>query len=62
MQITDRLHAFLWNSPRVNNCNTYLIDAGVRILIDPGHGPVVAGEEAVRRNFESVERTWFAYI
>ncbi|MDD3991154.1 MAG: MBL fold metallo-hydrolase [Desulfobacteraceae bacterium] len=37
MQITDGLHGFLWDSPRVNNCNTYLIDAGVRILIDPGH-------------------------
>lgn len=37
MQITDHIHAFLWNSPRANNCNTYLIDAGVRVLVDPGH-------------------------
>ncbi len=37
MQIADHLHAFLWDSPRVNNCNTFLIDAGARVLIDPGH-------------------------
>ncbi|RLB97825.1 MAG: MBL fold metallo-hydrolase, partial [Deltaproteobacteria bacterium] len=27
-----------------------------------GHGPIVEGEDAVRRNFENVERAWFAYI
>lgn len=37
MQITERLHAFIWNSMTSNNCNTYLIDGSVRILIDPGH-------------------------
>lgn len=37
MQISDRLHAFLWNSMTSNNCNTYLIDGSVRILLDPGH-------------------------
>jgi len=37
MQITDNLHAFLWNSSAINNCNTYLIDGPTRVLIDPGH-------------------------
>ncbi|WP_244148122.1 MBL fold metallo-hydrolase [Syntrophobacter fumaroxidans] len=33
----EGLHAFMWNSMSANNCNTYLIDAGARVLIDPGH-------------------------
>jgi glyoxylase-like metal-dependent hydrolase (beta-lactamase superfamily II) len=37
MQILDNLHAFLWNSSAINNCNTYLIDGATRVLIDPGH-------------------------
>ena len=37
MQITERLHAFIWDSMTSNNCNTYLIDGSERILIDPGH-------------------------
>lgn len=37
MQITDRIHAFFWQSMTTNNCNTYLIDGPTRILIDPGH-------------------------
>lgn len=37
MQVTDGLHAFLWESMSANNCNTYLIDGPARILIDPGH-------------------------
>lgn len=37
MKIMDGLHAFLWRDPTDNNCNTYLIDADKRILIDPGH-------------------------
>ncbi|MFO7838592.1 MAG: MBL fold metallo-hydrolase [Desulfosalsimonadaceae bacterium] len=37
MKISDRLHAFIWNSMTSNNCNTYLIDGSVRILVDPGH-------------------------
>jgi glyoxylase-like metal-dependent hydrolase (beta-lactamase superfamily II) len=37
MQITPRLHAFLWDSMTANNCNTYFIDGPTRILIDPGH-------------------------
>ncbi len=27
----------MWESLTANNCNTYLIDGAVRILIDPGH-------------------------
>jgi hydroxyacylglutathione hydrolase len=38
MKILDRLYGFIWNDPRVNNCNTYLIDGPPRVLIDPGHG------------------------
>ncbi len=37
MQIFDNLHAFIWESMTVNNCNTYLIDGPTRVLIDPGH-------------------------
>lgn len=37
MQITDDVHAFLWESTTANNCNTYLIDGPTRILVDPGH-------------------------
>lgn len=37
MQLTKRLHAFVWNSLTTNNCNTYFIDGPMRVLIDPGH-------------------------
>jgi glyoxylase-like metal-dependent hydrolase (beta-lactamase superfamily II) len=37
MLIVDNLHAFIWESPTINNCNTYLIDGPSPILIDPGH-------------------------
>lgn len=37
MKIRDHLYAFIWDDPMANNCNTYLIDHGKRILIDPGH-------------------------
>ena len=37
MKIFDNLHAFLWLSQTANNCNTYLIDADKKILVDPGH-------------------------
>ena len=45
MKITDNLHAFVWESMTTNNCNSYLIDGPIRILIDPGH----------RRLFDHVE-------
>ena len=37
MKVFEGLHAFLWQSPSANNCNTYLIDGPRKILIDPGH-------------------------
>ena len=38
MELTPNLHAFLWTSPSVNNCNTYLLrSAEKNVLIDPGH-------------------------
>ena len=37
MQITNNLHAFIWQSMTANNCNAYFIDGPTRILIDPGH-------------------------
>jgi hydroxyacylglutathione hydrolase len=38
MELTPNLHAFLWASPRANNCNTYLLrSAEKNILVDPGH-------------------------
>ncbi len=37
MQITEHLHAFIWNQMASNNCNTYLIDGSEKILVDPGH-------------------------
>lgn len=36
-KVFDGLYAFIWQDYRQNNCNTYLIDDGKRILIDPGH-------------------------
>ncbi len=44
MKVTEQLHAFIWGGPG-NNCNTYLIDDGVRILIDPGHLRLFAATE-----------------
>ena len=37
MQLSNNLHAFIWESMTTNNCNTYLIDGPARVLIDPGH-------------------------
>lgn len=37
MQITNNLHAFIWQSMTANNCNAYFIDGPTRIMIDPGH-------------------------
>ena len=37
MQIFDGLHAFIWRVYTQNNCNTYLIDGELKIIIDPGH-------------------------
>ena len=37
MKIEEDLYAYLWQNPYENNCNTYLIDGEVTVLIDPGH-------------------------
>jgi len=37
MKIANNLHAFVWESMTANNCNAYLIDGPIRVLIDPGH-------------------------
>jgi glyoxylase-like metal-dependent hydrolase (beta-lactamase superfamily II) len=37
MKIADGLHAFIWRVYTQNNCNTYLIDGELKIIIDPGH-------------------------
>jgi glyoxylase-like metal-dependent hydrolase (beta-lactamase superfamily II) len=37
MEISENLHAFTWNDPSANNCNSFFIDGSKKILIDPGH-------------------------
>lgn len=37
MIIGKDLYAYLWQNPYENNCNTYVIDGEMTILIDPGH-------------------------
>jgi glyoxylase-like metal-dependent hydrolase (beta-lactamase superfamily II) len=37
MKIFSGLHAFLWANPTANNCNTYLLQGGKNVLVDPGH-------------------------
>ena len=37
VKVFDGLHAFLWRMHTQNNCNAYLIDGEMKILIDPGH-------------------------
>ncbi|MBW1722842.1 MAG: MBL fold metallo-hydrolase [Deltaproteobacteria bacterium] len=37
MKIFHDLYAFIWMDPSANNCNTYLIDRELKILVDPGH-------------------------
>jgi glyoxylase-like metal-dependent hydrolase (beta-lactamase superfamily II) len=37
MKVLDNLVAFVWRNMMENNCNTYLILGGQKILVDPGH-------------------------
>jgi glyoxylase-like metal-dependent hydrolase (beta-lactamase superfamily II) len=37
MKLFDDLHAFFWDDPSANNCNTFFIDGSKKILLDPGH-------------------------
>jgi len=42
MRIREDLHAFIWEDPAANNCNTYLLDGALKVLIDPGHAALFA--------------------
>jgi hydroxyacylglutathione hydrolase len=42
MRLEKGLFAYLWQSPYENNCNTYVIDGEMTLLIDPGHSRHVA--------------------
>ena len=37
MKLGKDLCAYLWQNPYENNCNTYVIDGEITVLIDPGH-------------------------
>ena len=37
MQLEEGLYAYLWKNPYENNCNTYVIQRDLTVLIDPGH-------------------------
>lgn len=58
MQLSEKLHAFVWRSTGANNCNTYLIDGPTRILIDPGHvnafGHVRSGLDELALKIEDI--------
>jgi glyoxylase-like metal-dependent hydrolase (beta-lactamase superfamily II) len=51
MKIFDGLHAFIWRIHTQNNCNTYLIDGDMKILIDPGHVHLF---DNVRKNLNAI--------
>lgn len=36
MKLLNNLYCYIWRGWE-NNCNTYLIDSGLRVLVDPGH-------------------------
>jgi len=37
MKLQKGLYAYLWQNAYENNCNTYVIDGEMTVLIDPGH-------------------------
>lgn len=37
MRLEEGLYAYLWKDPYENNCNTYVIQRDLTVLIDPGH-------------------------
>jgi glyoxylase-like metal-dependent hydrolase (beta-lactamase superfamily II) len=37
MKLEKDLYAYLWQNPYENNCNTYLIQGEMTVVIDPGH-------------------------
>ncbi len=54
MKIFDGLHAFIWRADAQNNCNTYLIEGDLKIIIDPGHRHLF---DHVRRNLAGLNRS-----
>jgi len=36
LKLLEGLYCYIWRG-RENNCNAYIIDGGLRVLIDPGH-------------------------
>ncbi len=37
MKYSENLYLYPWENPMENNCNSYIIDGEVPVLIDPGH-------------------------
>jgi hydroxyacylglutathione hydrolase len=37
VKVLEDLYAFVWDDYTQNNCNTFLINASKKILVDPGH-------------------------
>ncbi|MCJ8502241.1 MBL fold metallo-hydrolase [Desulfatitalea alkaliphila] len=55
MELASGLHAFIWDTPNVNNCNSYLLRSAEKtILVDPGHA---AYFDHVRRGLERIDLT-----
>lgn len=59
IQIFEGLYGFIWDDYSQNNCNTYLIDAWKKILIDPGHAHLFAnvqrGLDALRLSLPDID-------
>ena len=51
MKVFDGLYAFIWRAYAQNNCNTYFIDAELKILVDPGHLHLF---DNVRKNLNAI--------
>ena len=52
VKVFDGLHAFLWRMNTQNNCNAYLIDGNMKVLIDPGHRHLFSH---IRKNLDLLE-------
>jgi len=56
VKIEEDLYAYLWQDPYENNCNSYVIDGEMKVLIDPGHSRYLnrlfdqMGEDGVSRD------------
>jgi hydroxyacylglutathione hydrolase len=49
------------NGPQLKASIKRLADLDVEMVLS-GHGDMISGAEAVKRNFEHIERVWFGYI